>query len=416
MEYCVYEQDIANNKKLVKSISSTHAFIDEMKCKYNAEILKNISKDAILANDFFKPGFYLLIDGNLVELVDKTVKMDTLFIWQVLPYEESNIRKQLQISEFKLGNMCANPSILIIGKRGTGVTWLSSDILNSLGIHNNTTIISPTDKMNNEYLEKFPNATIHYDMTEDNLRRVLLTQDILTYQHKKNKDINPSGMLLMDNCLGPKKSWEKIHAIPEILMNARHYSLSYILTMQSPMGLPPDLRLNFDYIFLLKENSEIARKKIWMNYASMFENFETFEKVFSNATENFSSMVIDNRNQSNKLSDQVYWYNPLPWKRVLAPEGYKANQVVSQNISNPVSKIANEIKPSVTLKTNCFFETHKLSRKSEQELDKLSNILDSDNELDPNLYSESDNESDSDSEIDIISEKCRRRATVKRYI
>ena len=40
----------------------------------------------------------------------------------------------------------------------------------------------------------------------------------------------------------------------------------------------------------------------------MFPSFEIFRTCFNQMTENYECMVIDNKVQSNKLSDQVYWY------------------------------------------------------------------------------------------------------------
>ena len=60
-------------------------------------------------------------------------------------------------------------------------------------------------------------------------------------------------------CQKRKRGQKKDEKIMEILMNGRHYELTYILTMQTPLGITPDLRLNFDYVFLLKEDSTINK-------------------------------------------------------------------------------------------------------------------------------------------------------------
>ena len=78
--------------------------------------------------------------------------------------------------------------------------------------------------------------------------------------------------------------------------------------MQASLGLLPDLRQNFDYIFLLKENSALNRRKLWMNYASMFPTLIVFEKVFNETTKDYCSLVINNRNPGDKLEDQIFWY------------------------------------------------------------------------------------------------------------
>jgi hypothetical protein len=40
----------------------------------------------------------------------------------------------------------------------------------------------------------------------------------------------------------------------------------------------------------------------------MFPTFEIFNQVMDQCTENYECLVIDNKVQSNKLEDQIYWY------------------------------------------------------------------------------------------------------------
>ena len=40
----------------------------------------------------------------------------------------------------------------------------------------------------------------------------------------------------------------------------------------------------------------------------MFANFEVFNQVMNQCTENYECLVIDCKTQSNKLEDQVFWY------------------------------------------------------------------------------------------------------------
>ena len=74
------------------------------------------------------------------------------------------------------------------------------------------------------------------------------------------------------------------------------------------MGIPPNLRTNIDYVFILRENIVQNRKRIYECYAGMFPTFEIFCQVMDQTTENFSCLVIHNNSKSNKLEDQVFWY------------------------------------------------------------------------------------------------------------
>ena len=80
----------------------------------------------------------------------------------------------------------------------------------------------------------------------------------------------------MDDCLSSKGTWMRDQPIQELLYNGRHYKIMYILTMQYPLGIPPTLRTNVDYVFILREPYIANRKRIFDNYAGMFPTFEAF--------------------------------------------------------------------------------------------------------------------------------------------
>ena len=91
-------------------------------------------------------------------------------------------------------------------------------------------------------------------------------------------------------------------------MNGRHYKLLFLLTMQYALGVPPNLRTNIDYVFILRENYVSNRKRLYEHYAGMFPNFDMFCQVMDQCTENYECLVINNNAKSNKLEDQVFWY------------------------------------------------------------------------------------------------------------
>jgi hypothetical protein len=93
-----------------------------------------------------------------------------------------------------------------------------------------------------------------------------------------------------------------------LFMNGRHWKVFLIITMQYPLGIPPTLRTNIDYVFILREPYIANRKRIYENYAGMFPTFESFCQVMDQCTENYECLVIDNNVKSNKLSDQIFWY------------------------------------------------------------------------------------------------------------
>ena len=78
--------------------------------------------------------------------------------------------------------------------------------------------------------------------------------------------------------------------------------------MQYALGIPPNLRTNIDYIFILRENIVQNRKRLYECYAGMFPTFEVFCAVMDQCTENYECIVINNNAKSNRIEDQVFWY------------------------------------------------------------------------------------------------------------
>ena len=90
--------------------------------------------------------------------------------------------------------------------------------------------------------------------------------------------------------------------------DGRHFKVMYILTMQFPLGISPELRGNFDYIFLLAEDFYSNQKRIYEHYAGMFPNLETFRQVFTQVTLDYGCMVIVNRGARATFLEKVFWY------------------------------------------------------------------------------------------------------------
>jgi hypothetical protein len=80
------------------------------------------------------------------------------------------------------------------------------------------------------------------------------------------------------------------------------------MTSQFPLGIPPILRTQIDFTFILRETIVSNRKRLYDNFAGMFPTQQIFDTVMSACTENYECLVIDNTSRSNKLEDQVFWY------------------------------------------------------------------------------------------------------------
>jgi hypothetical protein len=127
----------------------------------------------------------------------------------------------------------------------------------------------------------------------------------------RRSTIDPRTFVILDDCLYDN-TWARDKMMRLLFMNGRHWKVMLIITMQYPLGIPPALRTNIDYVFILREPYIANRKRIYDNYAGMFPTFESFCQVMDQCTENFECLVINNNAKSNKIQDQVFWYKADP--------------------------------------------------------------------------------------------------------
>ena len=233
----------------------------------------------------------------------------------------------LKLNKFDMNRIADDSVVVLIGKRNTGKSFLTKYIL-----YNNRsipvgTVISGTEGANKFYSEIVPPVFIHEEYTPLILNNVLKRQKIIMKKKNQNVgNIDPRAFLILDDCLYDN-SWQKDKNIRSCFMNGRHYKLMFILTMQFALGIPPNLRTNIDYVFILRENIWSNRKRLYDHYAGMFPTFEMFCETMDQCTENYECLVIDNTSKSNKIEDQVYWYkaDKTPTFRIGAPSFWEFN-------------------------------------------------------------------------------------------
>jgi hypothetical protein len=94
--------------------------------------------------------------------------------------------------------------------------------------------------------------------------------------------------------------------------------------MQYAIGIPPNLRTNIDWVFILRDASYQNRKKLYECYASIFPTFDMFCQTMDQCTDNFECLVIQNCAKSNRLEDQVFWYKADNHEefRICSPEAW----------------------------------------------------------------------------------------------
>jgi hypothetical protein len=215
---------------------------------------------------------------------------------------------ELNLKKFSMNMIRDDSVVVMIGKRNTGKSFLTKDLLYHHQDLPTGTVISPTENANRFYSDIVPPIFIHDEYSPKITHEFIKRQKGLKKRMSMGeKDIDHRAFLIMDDCLYDN-DWKKDKIIREIFMNGRHWGVFFLLLMQYAIGIPPNLRTNIDWVFLLRENNIQQRKKLYENYAGMFYDFQMFCDVMDKCTENHECLVIHNGSKSNKLEEQVYWY------------------------------------------------------------------------------------------------------------
>ncbi len=220
---------------------------------------------------------------------------------------------QLRLKKFKIEDMVDHATIAMIAKRASGKSYLTREILYHKRSIPSSVVISRTEKLNRFYGEFVADSFIYDNFDTDILSKIYSRQAKCNEDNKNRikegkKEKDDRIMLVMDDCMSSKGTWVKDQNILELFFNGRHHHVSFILTMQYAVGIPPEMRSNFDYIFLLAEDFISNQKRLYEHYAGMFPSFDIFKQVFAEVTQNYGVMVINNRIHSSNITDKVFWY------------------------------------------------------------------------------------------------------------
>ncbi|PNH00398.1 hypothetical protein TSOC_013776 [Tetrabaena socialis] len=221
---------------------------------------------------------------------------------------------QLHLKKFDISTIQDNKVCVLLGKRDTGKSFLVRDLLYYHRDIPIGTVVSATECANKFYSDMIPDIFIHEKPDPEIVANAMKRQSKLRHRMRKEVkrtgrcDIDDRAFLILDDCLADGKRWIRHDAVQGAFLNGRHFNLLVVITLQYPMGLPPMLRGNIDYVFILRDNLISNRKRIYDNYAGMFPSFDCFCQTMNQTTNDYEMLVINNNCKSNKLEDQVFWY------------------------------------------------------------------------------------------------------------
>lgn len=222
----------------------------------------------------------------------------------------SKPKREIRLRKFNMANMGDQKVCVFVGKRKSGKSFCVKDALYYLQKTPVVRVISGTERANKHYSNFVPPAFISYEYSDDIVDSFMARQHMLIAKkdEQRYKNMDKRAILILDDLMFAKNSWVKNPRIKEIAMNGRHWDVSFIITLQYCLGIPPDLRANVDYVFLFKENRMAERRKLYEYWAGVIPTFKMFCEIMDSCTNDFGCIVIDTVSKSNNLEDQVFYY------------------------------------------------------------------------------------------------------------
>jgi hypothetical protein len=226
--------------------------------------------------------------------------------------------ENLEIKEFdpksiEIGSVC-----MLIGKRHTGKSFLLKNLLyhfkDKIPI---VYVCSGTEHVEPFYEKFIPKIFIKVKHDHNYLAKLYDRQIKAKQEEWCNKNIS----IVYDDQLHDK-NWFKDELIAETFYNGRHYSITSFFASQTPLGLPSNYRSNIDYIFLMKCPQQESREKLWKYYGGIFPSKRLFLATLDACTEDYGCLVLNNRTNSSKLTDQVFFYTANNCDFRMCPESF----------------------------------------------------------------------------------------------
>ena len=237
--------------------------------------------------------------------------------------------QSLQIRKFDPSKMGHKKVIAIFGKRNTGKSFLLRDLCYWVRDIPAGLVMSGTEEGNSFFSGTptapgfVPPAYVYNDYNQPAVDKMI------AHQRKMAKRGTPGNCFLVLDDLMYDAKFLKSPQIRTLVMNGRHYGVSLFLTAQYCGDIPPAIRSNIDYVFVLREPLINVREKIYKNLFGCFPNFAQFQNCMDQLTEDYCCMVLDNTSRSNDLSQQVYWYKARHRDfRMGSPSFWKYNEKV----------------------------------------------------------------------------------------
>lgn len=194
----------------------------------------------------------------------------------------------------------------------------------------------------------------------------------ISYKRNENEGIYNT-ILILDDCMS-NKSISKNQSFRELIFNSKYYNITLILSIQILFVITPEIRGQFDNIFLFSENKITNIRRIWDHFGGIFSTFDSFKHVFSNLTKNFGVMVIENRGINKDIIDLIFWYKIDNYNNKNLLDTNKFMKLEKPKDIVDINSIIIKVNFMIEKRNNKIIELHKIIDDEKKIIEKLENI------------------------------------------
>ena len=198
---------------------------------------------------------------------------------------------------------------LYIGRRNTGKSTLMVHLLRTLcraGKFNWVRVYSPT-AFTGVWASIVGEASVEAVFDIEQLEEILESQASI----RSRGGDNP-GLIILDDCLGAVSFQNDLWT--RIASSGRHYGLTFWVSAQHLFKLPPVVRSNADYSYILGIQPERVVKALHEEGGGLGLDLPAFRERVAAAVRDFGALVIDSHSQQAPLKNIRAPSRPTPFK------------------------------------------------------------------------------------------------------
>lgn len=248
------------------------------------------------------------------------------------------------LRKFSLNYIPDSSLILIVGSPQSGKSIITKELLYKKN-HPIGLVVShqPLRKINKTY-DYIPPIFIHNKYDEHIIKKYMKTQK--SNKNNMQSDLDTRSFIIFEDIFHNSELMHNKY-IRRLFKTYSDMNILCIIEMEYLRECSKSIQTNTDYIFILKDNIQINRRKIFDLYKDKLQiEFTLFCKLMDDYTDNFNFLIFDVKSQSNNIQDKLFWYKAslLPSLRLCADDAWIYNnknyiQETPQNSENYLQKI-----------------------------------------------------------------------------